>query len=105
MIWILLFLFASWFYFGDPPKDLANLFWENDAAPWETVDAYYYPNRNNLHHYEEMLGLPSVEHCREWVRAVAAINGDSALARGGYECAIEILDYYGGLPVYRTTVR
>ncbi len=105
MFWLFLAAIGAWFYFGDPPKDVANQFWKNDAAPWETVDAYYYPNRNDLSQHQKMTGLSSVEDCRNWVRSVAARNGDSGVLRGDYECAIEVVDTFGGLFVYRVTTR
>lgn len=41
--WFLLLAFGLW-YFGTPFKTAAEVFWPNSPAPWETVEAYYYPN-------------------------------------------------------------
>lgn len=96
---------ALWFLFGDPPKTVANMFWADDAAPWETVDAYYYPGRGDLSIHQSQRGLSSVQRCRDWAYRAAAINGDAALSRGDYECGVEVVDSFGTLPVYRITVR
>lgn len=102
---IILIAIGLWFWFGDPPKTMANWFWESDAAPWETVDAFYYPNRNDLTQFQKMPGLNSVDECRSWVRSTASINGDSGIMRGDYECAIEVVYSFAGISVYRTTTR
>lgn len=61
---IILIAIGLWFWFGDPLKTVANWFWESNAAPWETVDAFYYPNRNDLTQFQKMPGLNSVDECR-----------------------------------------
>jgi hypothetical protein len=40
MQYLIIFAVGLWFLRGDPPKSIANMFWEDEAAPWETVDAY-----------------------------------------------------------------
>lgn len=101
----LILIICAWFIWGDPPKTVANWFWADDAAPWETVDAFYYPDRSNLTIYDSSTGFGSVEGCRNWVRLSAALRGDPNLIRGDYECGIEVVDTFAGIPVYRTTVR
>jgi hypothetical protein len=96
---------ALWFLFGDPPKTVANMFWSDDVAPWETVDAFYYPDRSDLSIYQSQRGLPSVQRCRDWVYRAAAINGDVALSRGDYECGVEVVGTFGSISVYRITTR
>ena len=82
---IILLAIGVWFMFGDPPKTVVNWFWESDAAPWETVDAFYYPNRNDLTQFQKMPGLNSLDDCRNSVRSITAKNGDSGIIRGDYE--------------------
>ena len=94
-----------WFLFGSPTVTIANWFWENDAAPWETVDLYYYPDRNDLRKEERYADFESVEGCRRMAYAVAASRNDPGLRRGGYECGIQQTDTFGGIRVYRATAR
>lgn len=69
------------------------------------VDAYYYPDAGNLSEYEVRLDVGSVESCRDWVHARAASNGDPDLQSGDYECGIDPRERFGGITVYRETVR
>ena len=78
---------------------------ENDAAFWETVDAFYYPDRNNLTMDLRQTGLKSVAECRTWVFQTAASKNDPNLARGDYECGVGLIEHYGPVGVYRITVR
>lgn len=103
---ILIFLIVgAWFFWGDPPKTVANWFWENEAAPWETVDAFYYPDRSDLSKFQKVSGLSSVDSCRTAVRAMAAKNPNVGFVRDDYECGIEILYNLGGIDIYRTDTR
>jgi hypothetical protein len=83
---------------------VANWWWPETAAPWETVDAFYYPNKSNLYLVQEQGGLESVDACRDWVRGAAFANGDPEMTRGDYECGIGKPEPYGSLKVYRATV-
>lgn len=47
-LFLLLGAGALWFWLGDPPKDAANWFWPDSPAPWEQVDAVYYPDNSDL---------------------------------------------------------
>lgn len=106
MPWIVVAAIGLWFFFGTPAKTVADWFWPESAAPWETVDAFYYPNRSDLAGgFLSQTGLTSVEDCRAWVYSAAASNEDPNLVSGDYECGIGFLDSFGGLSVYRTTVR
>lgn len=105
MPYLIIFAVGLWFLIGDPPKSIANAFWESAAAPWETVDAYYYPNRSDLSVFQSISGLSSVDDCRVWVRMTAAVNDDIGVVRGDYEYAIQVIDTFAGINVYRTTVR
>lgn len=94
-----------WFWLGEPKTNVADWVWEDGAAPWEEIDAFYYPNRNDLSQFEMQRGLKSVSSCRDWVRRAASIRGDTGLTRGDYECGVGRLDDFGGIRVYRLTVR
>ena len=101
----LLLLIAAWFVFGDPPNNVANWFWKADAAPWETVDAFYYPDESDLEVFIVGYGKKTVEQCRDWVYLKAAEYQDWGIKRGDYECAIEPIDSIGSLVIYRATTR
>jgi hypothetical protein len=101
----ILIAIALWFIFGNAPMNIADMFWEEEAAPWETVDAFYYPDRNDLTQFQQTTDLDSVDDCRAWVSSAAALNGDPSLFRGDYECGIEVVDSLGSISVYRNTVR
>lgn len=102
---LILVALVAWWIFGSPAKNVADWIWDDDAAPWEAVDAYYYPNGSDLTVWRAMPGLSSVADCRTWVRGEASWNGDAGFIRGDYECAVGKLDDFAGLPVYRATVR
>jgi hypothetical protein len=102
---IILIFIALWIIFGNVPMNIADIFWQEEAAPWERVDAFYYPDRNNLTMYRKMPDLKSVDECRAWVRSSSALSGDDGLYRGDYECGIGILDNSGSYSIYRNTVR
>ena len=105
MRWIILIAIVLWFVFGDPGKNIADWFWEDSAAPWEEVDAFYYPDKSNLSIVHSSKGLESVDDCRTWVSNAADANNDPNLELGDYECGVEFLEYFGEMRVYRTTVR
>ncbi len=96
---------ALWFFFGDPAKNVANWFWGDTAAPWEEVDAFYYPKRSDLSKHLTSRGLHDVDACRRWVYAEAFKRNDDRMTRGDYECGIGLIEHIGGLKVYRITVR
>jgi hypothetical protein len=105
MKWILFTALAAWFVFGSLKKTVANWLWENDAAPWESVDAFYYPNRSDLSKDLRRSGLKNVRECRDWVDSISRQFNDPGITHGDYECGVGYLDDYGPLRVYRTTVR
>ena len=72
----------------------------------DQVDAYYYPNINDLTVHEVALDVGSVEGCREAIQRMAANYNDPALERGDYECGIGPKEAYGsGIMVYKETVK
>jgi len=85
--------------------DVANWFWSDGPAPWETVDPIYYPNKNDLTVYEAGGSMESLGDCRAWVYAEAIKRGDPMLERGDYECGVGYLRSFGSLGVYRMTLR
>lgn len=95
----------AWWAFGDPAKSVAGWFWPSDAAPWEKVDAFYYPDRTDLSRHTLMPGLSKADDCRMWVRQEAAFLNDPGMVRGDYECGIGKISNEYDLAVYRLTVR
>jgi hypothetical protein len=95
----------AWIYFGEPSVTLAHWFWSDSAAPWETVDAFYYPSRHDLSIFEIAERLESVVACQDWVHGRASMNGDPDLIRGDYECGVGAPRHEMGLRIYRQTVR
>lgn len=93
------------FVFGSPGKTAADLLWQNDAAPWEKVDAFYYPDKADLTDFKAVRDLGSVQECRDSVLAMAAANGDPGLIRGDYECGVGKIKDFGGVGMYRVTTR
>jgi hypothetical protein len=70
------------------------------------VDAFYYPDRNNLSKHEAVFDLKNLDECRNAVRRMAAAKGDPNLTRGTYECGVGFIRQAGdGLRVYKETVR
>lgn len=96
-------LVLIWLVFGSPLSTAANLFWKEGPAPWETIDAYYYPDRYDLSVDISRLDVSSIRACRDWVYATAATKGDPNLERGDYECAIGCRPK-DGLNICRLTV-
>jgi len=74
--------------FGHPLDFIAGIFWSESNAPWEKVDAFYYPDANNLSDWESRMDVGSVQACRDWVEDSAAAKGDSDMQRGDYECGV-----------------
>lgn len=101
---LLLIGIIAWFIFGDPPNTLANWFWKDSPAPWETVDAFYYPYSTDLRVHEKYSGFGSLQDCRNWAYYQASLKGDPNLDRGFYVCGIQKLDDLHGRRVYRATV-
>jgi len=69
------------------------------------VDAYYYPDRNDLSVHEVYLDVGSVENCRGIVYDAAARRGDPRMKRGDYECGVNPRRSLGTLTVYEETVQ
>jgi hypothetical protein len=102
---LIILLIIVWAVFGSPLTNIANLFWSEGSAPWERVDAFYYPDRSNLTVHRVSYNLGSIGNCRAWVLTEAAHNNDPGLARGDYECGVGEIEKMGDLTVYRITVR
>lgn len=78
----------------------------NAAGPFEKVDAFYYPDKNNLSKAVAGHGFATVEQCRAFVHAQANAHNDQMTRRGDYECGIgKMQDLGDGLTMYRLTVR
>lgn len=72
----------------------------------EQVDAYYYPNKNDLTRHEFFPNVGSLESCRAVVVQAAAKRSDPNLLRGDYECCLGPTgDKLGEISVCRDTVK
>ena len=103
MGWIFILAIVVWFVFSNPKSDVADWVWSNSPAPWEEVDAFFYPNRHNLSISKAHYNVGTVENCRDWAYAEAALRGDPNMQRSDYECGIGQLEKFGDLTVYRLT--
>ena len=103
--WIVGAAALAWFALGSPMSDIAGWVWGNSPAPWEGVDAFYYPNRNNLTQSERQMNVGSLEGCRSWVARAASLKNDPQIRLGDYECGVGYLRDLGDLRVYRITTR
>lgn len=101
---IALLIFA-WIALGEPSTDVANWFYPNEPAPWEPATSFYYPNRGDLSAFQKSVELGSLEECRSWTYGQAALQGDTALLRGDYECAAGHGKDFYGIGIYRLTLR
>jgi hypothetical protein len=102
---ILIAAVAGWFYFGSPVSDLADWVWPSSPAPWERVDAHYYPDAGDRSAYESRLDVGDLEACREAATQMAARRGDPQMQRGAYECGVGHVGRTAGVKVYRVTVK
>lgn len=90
----------------DSSQFIANKLYKDKPAPWELVDAFYYPNKNNLARHVEYKGFNSLESCRWWARLQAQNYKDPTFTNSTYECGVGYIgDKYQGLNVYRLTVQ
>ncbi len=81
--------------------------WGDSPAPWEEVDAFYYPDASDLTAHEESRKVGNLEACRDWAFGRAELYGDPDMRRSTYECGIgpHKRSDFGGLTVYRRTVQ
>lgn len=95
-----------WAVFGSPKKDVANWFYDYKPAPWETIDAFYYPDNNNLSKHSVAYGINSLDECRRWASGQAAANNDPYFTRSSFLCWIgKTGEEFAGMKVYRTNAR
>jgi len=102
---ILALITIVWAIFGSPRTTIAGWIWPETAALWEKVDAYYYPDRNNLSVHRASYNVGGMDQCRQWVFSEAARLGDTGLKRGDYECGVGEIERIGDLTVYRITAK
>jgi hypothetical protein len=94
-----------WGALGNPTQTIAGWIWPHSLAPWESVDAFYYPDKSNLSVSLENHDVGGLAQCRTWVYSVARKQKDPQLERGDYHCRVGQLDAQGSLNSYRFTVR
>jgi hypothetical protein len=102
---LIVILIVAWAAFGEPTTDVAKWLYPSEPAPWEPVTSFYYPNRNDLSVFQQSVELASLDECRNWIYGQAALQGDPALLKGDYECAVGHRTDFHGMGVYRLTVR
>lgn len=102
---LIIVIIALVLIFGSPLDHASAWFWPDSAAPWEEVDAFYYPNANNLDNVITNEGVGGLEDCRNWIIGIAASRNDPTLKRGDYECGVGFVESKYGLRVYRITTR
>jgi hypothetical protein len=102
--WLALLAVFVWASLGDPVGCLAAWLWPGGPAPWESVDAIYYPDKANRFAAMEHPGFRDIADCRAWVSSVAASRRDPGLRRGYYECAVGHR-YPDRLNIYRLSLR
>ena len=96
--------FMVWAALGSPRQTVTGWIWPRSPAPWEAVDAFYYPDKNNP---TISIGNPDVgglAQCRTWASSAAAKQNDPQLDRGDYERGVGYLTSQGSLNRYRLTV-
>lgn len=72
----------------------------------DQVDAFYYPNKNDLTKHEFFPNVGSVDNCRTVVIQAAAKHNDPQMARGDYECGVGPTgENFGDIAVYKDTVK
>ena len=92
-----------WAAIGDPAQTVANWLWPRSPAPWESVDAIYYPDKANQLVSVDNQDVGSLTRCRAWVISTAKQN-DPGLQRGDYQCGVGYR-YSERLNIYRLMVR
>lgn len=75
--------------FGNPHRHIADLFWPNDAAPWEHVTAVYVPDVSQPTRVKiSDATFGNLADCQAHVMEQASAQGDPNLEKGRFECAI-----------------
>ena len=76
------------------------------ACGEEQVDAFYYPDKNDLTKHKFFPNVGSVENCQVVVRQAASRNHDPNFERGDYECGVGPTgNSVGDVKVYKMTRR
>jgi len=94
-----------WGILGNPTQTIAGWLWPHSPAPWEHVDALYYPDKNNLAVSLDNLDVGGLAQCRTWANSVARKQKDPQLERGDYHCGVGYPVSQDSLNSYRLTVR
>jgi len=106
MMRVVLMIAAAFTLTGCNPKnEVASLFWPESPAPWETVDAYYYPDADRMWELERLEGFATVSACKVWAWDQAMVRGDTMMKRGAYECGFGAYGYLGLKPIYRVVTQ
>lgn len=103
--WLVIVGVVGWFTLGSPITTLTKTLWSDRPAPWETVDAFFYPDKANLSVHTAISGFKNLDDCRSWAKDQASAIGDGTMKRSDYECGIGKLQSFGELTMYRLTAR
>jgi hypothetical protein len=103
--WFVVIMLIVWFVVGRPATDMANWIGPNSPAPWEGIEAFYYPDRSNLSNDVKSRPVADLDECRDWVQEQATLQRDARLLKGDYECAFGKSGNLGSIKVYRQTGR
>jgi hypothetical protein len=94
-----------WGGLGNPAETIAGWISPHSPAPWESVDAFYYPDKSNLGVSLENHDVGGLAQCRIWVSSAAVKQNDPQLELGDYECGVGYLHSQSSLKSFRLTVR
>ena len=81
-------VFTGWWMFGDPRQVLAHHAFPDRPAPWEAVNAVYFPDREDRATKLVRPRFVSMQECRNWIYREATRAGDPRLRRGDWACEI-----------------
>lgn len=102
---LVILLVAIWLFAFDGTRDLTNWLYPEDAAPWETVDLFYYPDQNDLTKHYSVTGLKTVSDCRNSVYWTS-YRYSTPPKIGTYECGVgDTGERLGSIKIYRVTVK
>ncbi len=104
MGWVFCGVVLLWLVFGNPGSSIAGWFWPETNAPWEQVNAFYYPDSGDLTQDKRQMDVGSVEACRDWVDEQARAVGDPDMLNGDYECGVGCKEMGEGMFMCRLTI-
>ncbi len=89
---IFILALGAWIIAGDPQKNIADTLWADSSAPWEKVDGFYYPAKDNHNQFERKLRMKSSKECKDWAIERATAHKDEKFAKSEFECKVGMSD-------------